>query len=72
MGGTPATPNGLQSAPDLLAQPRVHQIPTAVAYAKGAAWGASMSTWPVSEGGPWVVLARGLCGEAVARYPRPT
>jgi dienelactone hydrolase len=46
---------------------RVHDILTAVAYAKAHDKVKSISIVGFEQSGPWVVLARGLCGDAVAR-----
>jgi hypothetical protein len=50
----------------LLAQ-RVHDILTAVAHAKGHEKVKTVHLVGFGEAGPWVLLARGLCGDAVAR-----
>jgi dienelactone hydrolase len=49
----------------LLAE-RIHDILTAVAYARGAK-DRKVSLVGFAQAGPWVALARGLCGESVAR-----
>jgi dienelactone hydrolase len=46
---------------------RVHDILTAVAYARGPMKAKQIHLAGFDRAGPWVVLARGLCGEAVAR-----
>jgi dienelactone hydrolase len=46
---------------------RVHDILTAVAYARGLPGVKQVHLVGFGEAGPWVVLARGLCGDAVAR-----
>jgi dienelactone hydrolase len=46
---------------------RVHDILTAVAMAKGVTRAKSVDLVGFDKAGPWVLLARGLCGEAVAR-----
>jgi hypothetical protein len=46
---------------------RVHDILTAVAYAKGHDKVRSVHLVGFEQAGPWVVLARGLCGAAVER-----
>jgi hypothetical protein len=46
---------------------RVHDILTAVAYARGAMKAKQVHLTGFDRAGPWVVLARGLCGDAVAR-----
>src|SRR5262249_16739962 len=48
----------------LLAQ-RVHDILTAVAYARGEA--KQVHLMGLDKAGPWVVLARALCGDKVGR-----
>jgi dienelactone hydrolase len=50
----------------LLAQ-RVHDILTAVAFAKGHDKTKVVHLVGWEKAGPWVLVARGLCGEAVAR-----
>jgi dienelactone hydrolase len=50
----------------LLAQ-RVHDILTAVAYARSAKGTKKVYLAGFGKAGPWVVLARALCGDAVAR-----
>jgi dienelactone hydrolase len=50
----------------LLAE-RVHDILTAVAYARGPKNTRKVYLVGLGKAGPWVVLARGLCGGAVAR-----
>jgi dienelactone hydrolase len=50
----------------LLAE-RVHDILTAVAYARSLPGVKKVHLVGFDEAGPWVVLARGLCGDAVAR-----
>src|SRR5207237_7351567 len=50
----------------LLAQ-RVHDVLTAVAHAKGHEKTKKVHLVGFGEAGPWVMLARGLCGDAVAR-----
>lgn len=50
----------------LLAQ-RVHDILTAVAFAKGHGSEAKVHLVGWGSAGPWVALARGLCGDAVSR-----
>jgi hypothetical protein len=50
----------------LLAQ-RVHHILTAVAYARGHEKTKAVHLVGWGKAGPWVLLARGLCGDAVAR-----
>jgi dienelactone hydrolase len=50
----------------LLAE-RVHDILTAVAYARGLPHTETVSLAGWEKAGPWVVLARALCGEALAR-----
>src|SRR4029079_1557971 len=50
----------------LLSQ-RVHDVLTAVAHAKGHEKNKKVHLVGFGEAGPWVMLARGLCGEAVAR-----
>jgi dienelactone hydrolase len=50
----------------LLAQ-RVHDILTAVAYLRGRRDVTAVSLVGLKEAGPWCLLARGLCGPAVAR-----
>jgi len=46
---------------------RVHDILTAVAFVKGYDKTKSVSLVGFEKAGPWVVLARGLCGDAVTR-----
>lgn len=46
---------------------RVHDILTAVAYAHGQDKVKAVHLVGFEKAGPWVVLARGLCGDAVAR-----
>jgi dienelactone hydrolase len=46
---------------------RVHDILTTVAFAKGHKETKTVHLIGWDKAGPWVVLARGLCGEAVAR-----
>jgi hypothetical protein len=50
----------------LLAQ-RVHDILTAVAFARGHEQTKSVRLVGLEKAGPWVLLARGLCGTGVAR-----
>jgi hypothetical protein len=50
----------------LLAQ-RVHDILTATAFAKGHEKTKAVHLVGFEKAGPWVLLARGLCGDAVAR-----
>ena len=50
----------------LLAQ-RVHDILTAVAYVRGHEKTKQVDLVGFGEAGPWALLARGLCGDAVAR-----
>jgi hypothetical protein len=50
----------------LLAQ-RVHDILTAVAYVRGHEKTKQIDLVGVGAAGPWVLLARALCGDAVAR-----
>jgi dienelactone hydrolase len=50
----------------LLAQ-RVHDILTAVAHARGHEKAKTVSLAGFEKAGPWALLARGLCGDAVAR-----
>jgi dienelactone hydrolase len=50
----------------LVAQ-RVHDILTAVAYARGHEKAKAVHLVGWGKAGPWVLLARGLCGDAVAR-----
>jgi dienelactone hydrolase len=50
----------------LLAE-RVHDILTAVAYARFAPKFKQVHLVGFDRAGPWVILARGLCGDAVAR-----
>jgi hypothetical protein len=46
---------------------RVHDILTAVAYARGRSQGKAVNLTGFGKAGPWVVLARALCGDAIAR-----
>ncbi len=46
---------------------RVHDILTAVAYLKSTGKTKSIHIVGFEKAGPWVVLARGLCGDAVGR-----
>jgi hypothetical protein len=46
---------------------RVHDILTAVAYAKGRKESKTVDLVGFGKAGPWVALARGLCGNTVAR-----
>ncbi len=46
---------------------RVHDILTAVAFAKGHPKAKTVHLLGLENAGPWVVLARALCGEDVAR-----
>jgi hypothetical protein len=46
---------------------RVHDILSAVAYAKGHEKVKTVDLIGFDKAGPWVVLARGLCGDAVQR-----
>ncbi len=46
---------------------RVHDILTAVAYARGPLKARQVHLVGFDRAGPWVVLARALCGDAVAR-----
>jgi dienelactone hydrolase len=46
---------------------RVHDILTVVAFAKGDKGSKTIHLVGFEKAGPWVVLARGLCGDAVAR-----
>ena len=46
---------------------RVHDILTAVAHAKGVKGVKNVDLVGFGKAGPWVALARGLCGDAVAR-----
>jgi len=46
---------------------RVHDILTAVAFAKGIKGTKNVDLVGFGKAGPWVALARGLCGDAVAR-----
>jgi hypothetical protein len=46
---------------------RVHDILTAVAYAKGRQEVKTVHLVGFDKAGPWVVLARALCGDAVGR-----
>jgi dienelactone hydrolase len=50
----------------LLAE-RVHDILTAVAHARGQKGTKQVHLLGFEQAGPWVLLARGLCGDAVAR-----
>jgi dienelactone hydrolase len=50
----------------LLAQ-RVHDILTALAFAKGHEKTKTVHLVGFEKAGPWVLLARGLCGDAVTR-----
>ena len=50
----------------LLAE-RVHDILTAVAFAKNHDQVKTVHLLGLEKAGPWVLLARGLCGEAVSR-----
>jgi hypothetical protein len=50
----------------LLAQ-RVHDILTAVAYARDLSKTKTVHLVGFEKAGPWVLLARGLCGDAVKR-----
>ncbi|HVS38212.1 MAG TPA: hypothetical protein VMS17_21815, partial [Gemmataceae bacterium] len=50
----------------LLAQ-RVHDILTAIAYVRGHEKTKQVDLAGFGDAGPWVLLARGLCGDAVAR-----
>jgi dienelactone hydrolase len=50
----------------LLAE-RVHDVLTAVAFAKGHEKTKTVELLGWDKAGPWVLLARGLCGDAVAR-----
>lgn len=50
----------------LLAQ-RVHDVLTAVAYLRGKPDMKSVNLVGLQEAGPWCLLARGLCGDAVSR-----
>jgi hypothetical protein len=50
----------------LLAE-RVHDILTAVAFAKGSKESKKVHLVGFGKAGPWVLLARGLCGDAVER-----
>jgi hypothetical protein len=50
----------------LLAE-RVHDILTAVAFAKGFEKSKKVHLVGFGKAGPWVLLARGLCGDAVGR-----
>jgi dienelactone hydrolase len=50
----------------LVAQ-RVHDILTAIAYAKGHDKTKTVHLLGFEKAGPWVLLARGLCGDGVAR-----
>ncbi len=55
----------------LLAQ-RVHDILTAVAHAKGHEKTKKVHLVGFEEAGPWVLLARGLCGDTVTRTAADT
>jgi dienelactone hydrolase len=46
---------------------RVHDILTAVAYARGLQGAKKVYLVGFDKAGPWVLLARGLCGDAVVR-----
>jgi dienelactone hydrolase len=46
---------------------RVHDILTAVAYARGTEKAKAVDLVGWEKAGPWVLLARGLCGDAVVR-----
>lgn len=46
---------------------RVHDILTAIAYARGIDKTKTVHLIGLEKAGPWVVLARALCGDAVAR-----
>jgi dienelactone hydrolase len=46
---------------------RVHDVLTAVAFAKGHEKTKAVDLVGFEKAGPWVVLARGLCGDAVTR-----
>lgn len=46
---------------------RVHDILTAVAYARGHEKTKTLHLVGFEAAGPWVLLARGLCGDAIAR-----
>jgi len=46
---------------------RVHDILTAVGFARGVSGVKTIHLVGFENAGPWVVLARGLCGDAVAR-----
>lgn len=46
---------------------RVHDLLTVLAYARGLPGVKQVHLVGVGRAGPWVVLARGLCGDAVAR-----
>jgi hypothetical protein len=46
---------------------RVHDILSAVAAARGLSKTGKVDLIGLDKAGPWVVLARGLCGDAVAR-----
>src|SRR5262249_46481388 len=46
---------------------RVHDVLTAVAFAKGHEKTKMVELVGWEKAGPWVLLARGLCGDAVAR-----
>jgi hypothetical protein len=50
----------------LVAQ-RVHDVLTAVAYARGHEKTKTLHLVGFEKAGPWVMLARGLCGDAVKR-----
>src|SRR5207244_2433432 len=46
---------------------RIHDILTAVAYARGHDKTKAVHLVGWEKAGPWVLLARGLCGDSVAR-----
>src|SRR5207253_3098308 len=46
---------------------RVHDILTAIAMAKGQKAAKSVHLVGFGKAGPWVALARGLCGDTVSR-----
>ncbi len=46
---------------------RVRDVLTAVSFARGGRGGKTVDLAGVGEAGPWVALARGLCGDAVRR-----
>jgi hypothetical protein len=46
---------------------RVHDILTAVAFARGHEKTKAVDLLGIDQAGPWVLLARGLCGDAVHR-----